>query len=247
MKSCGDEGMEPYEVKRLVHSDTAFDLSTIDERLEGELRFGWKPIDQDSPDKSEWNITGVQWVEVLRGARDTSNSVQRVNLKKLLHVEAWTFTDTGTIEAKEIGFTDINLDGYLDLKLLEGVGKSSWYVYLPWDSLEQQFVVDSSLLQVSDHLFYDCQKGLLHEYIGGTGSGTSWYSYEFDPTSHTFQPTLAYDAYLRKAKNAKDLYMQIEFSKIIAKVSRPNQRPFIMASPDSTTIMLRQDSVLVEL
>ena len=245
MESCGGEGMEPFEEKRLVYSDTAFDLRSIDERLEGELRFGWEPMDQNSLHKSDWNITGVQWLEVAPAASDPAAPDQRINLHELLHAEAWAFTDTGTMDAKEVWFTDINFDGYLDLKLLEGVGKSSWHVYLPWDSLEQQFVVDSSLLQVSDHLFYDCQKGLLHEYIGGTGSGTSWYSYEFDPTSHTFQPTLAYDAYIRKAKNAKDSCLETRYSKIVVKASRPNQRPLIMASPDISALLLRQDTLTV--
>ena len=46
-----------------MYSDTAFDLSAIDQRLEGELQFGWEPMDQSSLHKSEWNITGVQWLE----------------------------------------------------------------------------------------------------------------------------------------------------------------------------------------
>ena len=65
MQSCGDEGMEPFEVKRLVYSDTAFDLNNIDERLEGKLMFGWEPINYDIDlDWVDRNVTGVQWFEV---------------------------------------------------------------------------------------------------------------------------------------------------------------------------------------
>ena len=85
MESCGGEGMEPFEEKRLVYSDTAFDLSAIDQRLEGELRFGWEPMDQSSLHKSEWNITGVQWLEVTRATSDPAALNQRINLHELLH------------------------------------------------------------------------------------------------------------------------------------------------------------------
>ena len=244
MKSCGGEGMEPFEVKRLVYSDTAFDLSTIDKRLEGELRFGWEPMDQNSLEKSEWNITGVQWLEVAREASEPSSPDQRINLHELLHAEAWAQTDSGTIDAKEILFTDINFDGYLDMKLLEGIGKSSWYVYLPWDPLEQRFVVDSSLLLVSDYLYYDCHKGLLHEYLGGTGSGTSWYSYEFDPTLHIFHPKLYYTSYIRNTNpgSEAEFYWENKYSQIVVPTRRPGGRPPVMFSPDST-VLLRRDSL----
>ena len=244
MEGCGGEGMEPFEVKRLVYSDTAFDLSAIDKRLEGELRFGWEPMDQSSLHKSKWNITGVQWLEVARAASDPAAPDQRINLHELLHAEAWAFTDTGTMDAKEVWFTDINFDGYLDMKLLEGVGKSSWYVYLPWDPLEHRFVVDSSLLLVSDYLYYDCQKGLLHEYLGGTGGGSSWYSYEFDPTLHIFHPKLYCTSYVRNTNPGSDaeFYWENKYSQIVVPASRPDGRPPIMLSPDST-VLLRRDSL----
>ena len=252
MKSCGGEGMERYEVERLVYSDTAFDLSAIDDRLVGELRFGWEPVDYDmDKDWVDRNVTGVQWFEVRANgdgaSAGTNDEARRINLHELLEVEAWTFTDTGARDAKEIFFSDINFDGYLDLKMVSAIGKSAWSIYFPWDPEAQTFVLDSSLMDLSNYLYYDCHKGILHEYIGGTGSGFSWYSYEFDRITHTFDPRIYYTAYVRGTNpgSAAEFYWEQEYSKIVVPALRPGQRPPVMLRPDST-VLLRRDSLEFE-
>lgn len=249
MESCGGEGMERYEVERLVYSDTAFDLSAIDERLDGELRFGWEPVDHDiDKDWADRNVTGVQWFEVSvndvdEGSR-SHGEARRINLHDLLEVEAWSHTETGTRDAKEIFFSDINFDGYLDLKMVSAMGKSAWYIYFPWDPEGQTFVLDSSLMDLSNYLYYDCHKGILHEYLGGTGGGSSWYSYEFDPITHTFDPRIYYTAYVRGTNpgSAAEFYWEQEYSKIVVPALRPGQRTPVMLRPDST-VLLRRDSL----
>ena len=249
MKSCGGEGMERYEVERLVYCDTAFDLTAIDERLEGELVFGWEPINYDVDlDWVDRNVTGVQWFEVSANVDDATRvnegEARRINLHELLEVEAWTFADTSARDAKEIFFTDSNFDGYLDLKMVSAIGKSAWYIYFPWDPAALTFVMDSSLTQLSNYLFYDCQKGLLHEYLGGTGGGSSWYSYEFNPITHTFDPRVYYTAYVRGTNPGieAEVYWEKEYSKIVVSARHPDERPQVMSKPESTTL-LRRDSL----
>ena len=249
MQSCGDEGMEPFEVKRLVYSDTAFDLNNIDERLEGKLMFGWEPINYDIDlDWVDRNVTGVQWFEVSANNDPTTGKsngeAKRIDLNALLEVEAWTFTDTGARDAKEIFFTDINFDGYLDLKMVEAIGKLAWYIYFPWDPAARTFVMDSSLAGISNYLFYDCKNGLLHDYLGGTGGGTSWHSYAFNPYNHTFDPKVYYTAYVKNTNpgSEAEFYWEQEYSKIVVPAHKPGERPPVMPKPESMTL-LRRDSL----
>ena len=172
------------EVTAYVQSDTVFDLKSIDPKMTGKLAFTWEPLENDTYEDDGWNMNGVHAFKVYKDA----DTVQIEDLEEILAVEAWVFRDGDVLDAKEVKFLDINLDGYLDMRMKQFSGKTTWYCFYLFDPTSGSF----SLQRIDSvtHVTVNCEKGLLYSYAGGSGSSTSWKTWEINPKSGTIDPIL---------------------------------------------------------
>lgn len=117
-----------------------------------------------------------------------ADTVQTEPLEEILAVEAWDSRDGDVIDGKEVNFIDINLDGYLDMRMKQFSGKTTWYCFYLFDPILGSF----SLQRIDGvtHVTVNCEKGLLYSYAGGSGSSSSWKTWEINPKSGTIDPIL---------------------------------------------------------
>lgn len=156
-----------------VHSDTLFDLSQIDEGMKGTLAFTWEPLTYDNRRDDSWNMQGIHAFTV----ETEEGQIYHQNLESVLEIEPLSTTSAGIV-AKKVSFLDVNLDGYLDMKMAQAGGKTVYSCYFLYDPQAQNFA-----LQFLDGISYpvlDCEKDLMYNYLGGSGSGTSFSTFELE-------------------------------------------------------------------
>lgn len=138
-----------------MHSDTVFDLKSIDPKMAGSLAFTWEPLENDTDEDDGSNMNGVQAFKVYKDA----DTVQNEDLEEILAVEAWDSRGADIPDAKEVKFLDINLDGYLDMRMTQFSGNTTRHCFYLFDAISGNFV-----LQRIDGITYvnvNCEKGLL--------------------------------------------------------------------------------------
>lgn len=168
-----DEVSEPMEKVVFVHSDTLFDLSQIEEGMKGTLAFTWEPLTYDNRRDDSWNMQGIHAFTV----ETEDGQIYQQDLETILEIEPFS-TISDDIVAKKVTFLDVNLDGFLDMKMAQAGGKTVYSCYFLYDPHAQNFA-----LQFLDGISYpvlDCEKGLMYNYLGGSGSGTSFSTFELE-------------------------------------------------------------------
>lgn len=195
----------PKDVVRFVYSDTAFQLNAIDPKMSGSLSFDWEPLTNDL--NGNWNMIGVHSFTV----ETEEGEVQVEDLSEVLEVEAWDPNDLQIFEVKELLFTDLNLDGYLDMRMKQFSGKSAYWCFYLFDPERGHFS-----LQFVDGIRFpllDCQKRLIYTDRGGTAAGTVLRTLEID-SSGNILPVLDWSSFIKDGYDEagrKQLWRETEY------------------------------------
>jgi hypothetical protein len=179
------------EKRFLIACDTSLSASCIHPRMRGEIRFDWEPVYMPN-DKSQYNIIGIQSFEM----NDRAGKPHLQWLHGLIETEAYHTVDSESIEAKEVRFVDINLDGYADLCLETYPARCGCFLFDPAEGVFQ-----SKIFGPWGYPVLDVEKGLVHSYRGGTAAGAEFEVFAYQNDTHQFVPRLRRDTYLEHVRN----------------------------------------------
>ena len=146
----------PVSFNFKIYEDSIIDLNQFDNRLNLSFKFNWHYED--------YFDIGVNSIDFLK-EDGSSNSI------KFGGIEAFQDKDSqsnrfGEKVRDDITMIDVNMDSYLDIRIITFCGKSCEYEYWIYDESTNNFDFSSSFAYIKPYCI-DCKKQILYSYGGG--------------------------------------------------------------------------------
>jgi len=147
-----------------VSQDTTIFLKDIDPRLETELKINWKSADYES------DITDIDFIK-------NGEILSTLSLGGIIRMES--FQDENDIYFKDVTFTDVNMDTYLDFSMTRQCGKGCWDSYFIYNPVKEIFEYEESWDWMRFQ-YEDCVGKIIYSYDGGVVNTQDWSAYKID-------------------------------------------------------------------
>lgn len=171
----------PEQTELVIFSDSIIDLSTIDSRLDIELKFDWfyeiLPEGDTTGRMLLWpNCIGISSIQTLK----ESAIIDEINLVDIIEVEAFERPyDDGYKRLKSITLKDINMDSYLDIVMTKECGRNCYEANWIYNPQTEIFSRSDDTFDYITPLKYECSKEgvLLYSYYDGGWYGATYHAY----------------------------------------------------------------------
>jgi len=171
----------PNQTQLVIFSDSIIDLSTIDSRLDIELKFDWfyerLPEDDTTGRMLLWpNCIGISSIQTLK----ESAIIDEISLVDIIEVEAFERPyDDGYKRLKSITLKDINMDSYLDIVMTKECGRNCYEANWVYNPKTEIFSRSDDTFDYITPIKYECSNEgvLLYSYYDGGWYGATYHAY----------------------------------------------------------------------
>jgi SanA protein len=189
----------PNQTELEIYCDTIIDFSSIDPRLDIELKFNWfyesLPEDDSTGRMLVWpNCIGISSIQTLK----ESTLIDEISLIDIINIEVFNEPyNNGFKILKRIWLKDVNMDSYLDIVMMSGSGKRSNFAVWIYNPKNEIFTFSDAGFGYITPIKYECsnQSILLYTYNGGDAFSSTFAAYYIIDDSLSFHQSRYYDGW----------------------------------------------------